>query len=125
MLSKGQVFTELLQQALGPYVELNSVTDRPRLIQPHNGPWEAVIALGGITKVAEEFSIRESVIHDWIDNHYIPKGFAEIIACKLGYSDITDLQYPSTGYEDPENGLCWPWSWNYYCAENDANHVNK
>ena len=122
IIPNNQITVEFLISQIGPYVEYNPVTDRPRFIQGLNGPWEAVDELGGISKVAEKFNIDEADVHEWIDNHYIPAVFANVIAKKLGYSDIEELQYPSTGYENPEAGFCWPWSWKFCCVEMEANN---
>lgn len=125
IIPNNQITVEFLISQIGPYVEYNPVTGRPRFIQGLNGPWEAVDELGGISKVAADLNVDEVYIHEWIDNHYVPSAFAEVIADKLGYPDTTELQYPTTGYEDDGSGFCWPWSWRYFCVETDADDLAK
>jgi len=75
-------------------------------------------------KAAAKFlSVTEEDINTWIDQHYVPTLFAKAIARKLGYMDITDLQWPTTGYDDPKTGFHWPVSWWHYCVESDAEEI--
>lgn len=101
---------EFLTSKIGPYVETNPVTGNPRLIKGLNEVERAIEEFGGIAYTAKQFSIPEIYVHRFIDNHYMPVAFAVAIAkklrCKLG-----DIQTPSTGYEDPVTGECWPVSW--------------
>jgi hypothetical protein len=75
-----------------------------------NEVWQAIEEFGGIAYTAKQFSIPEIYVHGFIDNHYMPVAFAVAIAKKLDCK-IGDILLPSTGYEDPQTGQCWPLSW--------------
>lgn len=111
MLTSQEYSVDFLNSKLvGPYVELNPVTGKPRLIHGLNEVWRAIEEFGGIAFTAKQFSIPEIYVHGFIDNHYMPVAFAVAIAKKLGCKP-GDIQVPSTGYEDPLTGQCWPVSW--------------
>ena len=111
------VTVDFLIRKIGPYVELNPTTGKPRFIKGLNDVWLAVDKFGGISHTAKHFGIQEGFIHEWIDNHYMPVIFAYEISKKLGYSDFEDLQRPTTGYQDSITGFCWPSSWRICCEE--------
>ncbi len=111
MLMNHEYSVEFLTSKLGgPYVENNPVTGKPRLIKGLNEVWQAIEEFGGIAYTAKQFFIPEIYVHGFIDNHYMPFIFAFTIAKKLGCKP-SDIQLPSTGYEDPLTGQCWPQSW--------------
>jgi hypothetical protein len=110
MLMNHEYSVEFLTSKIGPYVETNPVTGRPRLIRGLNEVWQAIEEFGGIAFTAKQISIAEIYVHKFIDNHYMPVAFAVAIAKKLGCK-LGDIQMPSTGYEDPVTGECWPLSW--------------
>lgn len=108
MLNIHEYSVDFLNEKLaGPYVELNPVTGRPRLIKGLNEVWYAVERFGGITFTADHFGVSKDDVYDWIDCHYIPPAYAAEIAKKLGCEPI-DFQEPSLGYDDPETGKSWP-----------------
>jgi hypothetical protein len=118
MLINQEYSVDFLNSKLGgPYVELNPVTGKPRLIHGLNEVWGVVNEFGGIAKTARHFAINERFVHDWVDRHFIPYIFAYEIAKILGYSRHADFQEPSTGYEDTETGYCWPMTWKLGWAE--------
>lgn|GEM_PF-2227589 len=111
MLMNPDYSVEFLNRELGgPYTELNPITGKPRLIKGLNEVWQAIEEFGGVAYTAKQFSIPEIYVHKFIDNHYMPVAFAAAIAKKLGCK-IGDILLPSTGYEDPLTGQCWPLSW--------------
>jgi len=110
MLVNHEYSVEFLISQIGPYVEVNPVTGNPRLIRGLNEVWQAIEEFGGIAHTARQFSIPEINVQKFIDNHYMPVGIAVAIAKKLGCKS-RDIQIPSTGYEDPVTGECWPRSW--------------
>lgn len=69
---------------MGPYVELNPATGRPRLIHGLNEVWQVIDEFGGIAHTARHFAIQERFVYYWIDDHFIPAIFAYEIAKMLG-----------------------------------------
>lgn len=111
MLINHDITVDFLNSKIGPYVELNPLTDKPRFIKGLNSVWLAVEEFGGFAYTALYFDIDVMHVHQWIDDHYIPVIFAYEISKKLGYSDLKDIQEPSTGYHDEVTGFCWPLTW--------------
>ena len=106
-----------LQDKIGAeYVELNPATGNPRLIPGLNEVYRAIEELGGMELATDCLSVTEEEIDTWIDQHYVSTEYALDIASELGFSDITDLQSPTTGYADPKTGFCWPVSWWLSCG---------
>lgn len=101
---------EFLTEQIGPYVTSNPHTGAPRLIEGLNNVWDAINELGGVVVVATKYDVEPWEVEQWIDDHYVPlrKGFA--ICKELGIDPI-DFYEPSTGYEDKDNGIFWPYAW--------------
>lgn len=111
MLNSHDYSVDFLNDKLaGPYVELNPVTGRPRLIKGLNEVWYAVERFGGIAFSVNYFGITKKCVHAWLDNHFIPTDYAYEIAKKLNCKP-SDFQEPSLGYDDPVTGGSWPISW--------------
>lgn len=111
MLISHERSVAFLVSKIGPYVEPSTVSGKPRLIKGINEVWAVLDEFGGISHTAKHFSVPEIFVDEWICNHYIPAVCAYEIAKYLGYSNVADFQVPSTGYEDPITGRCWPITW--------------
>ena len=109
-MSTSKFTLEFLQDKIGvEYIELNPVTQQPRIIQGLNNVWEKLEAHGGVGQVAKLFGLSEADVWAWVDGHEIPE-------LQLPYllnpgEQVSDVQLSCSGYEDPETGECWPGNW--------------
>jgi hypothetical protein len=102
---------DFLQQKIGAeYVERNPATGEPRLIQGLNEVWEHIEAQGGVSALAARLGLAETIVWGWIDRHCVPERYCEVLVDRAW---VSDMLIPSTGYEDPETGECWPVTWRF------------
>ncbi len=100
----------LLQEKIGQeQVEVNPITNQPRIIQGLNEVWAKLDEHGGIGQVAKVFGLSEGQVWSWVDSHEIPE-------LQLPYlmdpgELVSDVQLSSVGYEDPDSGECYPRNW--------------
>ncbi len=107
---------EFLQEKIGAeFVEINPVTGKPRIIRDLNEVWEAVDDFGGVQEVAKHYSVPEEFIWGWIDLHFVPEPYVLDVAGSADW--IPEMQLSSVGYEDPDSGACWPWTWKFSRAD--------
>ena len=116
------IFTlELLQDKIGvEYIELNPITNQPRIIQGLNEVWRAVNEHGGVGQVAKLFGLGEADVWSWVDLHEVPGPYAPYLAPN---GNLADLQLSSVGCMDVEAGACWPRTWGL--ERNDATLCSK
>lgn len=101
---------EFLQDKIGKeYVELNPVTNQPRIIKGLNGVWEKLEEHGGVGQVAKVFSLSEVGVWGWVDRHEIPELYLRYLIDPG--QRVSDVQLSSVGYEDPVSGESWPENW--------------
>ena len=98
-----------LQEKFGDYIELNPVTNQPRIIQGLNGVWEKLEEHGGVSQVAKVFGLSEADVWSWVDHHEIPELYLRYLMDPGEV--VSDVQLSSIGYEDPVSGECWPGNW--------------
>jgi len=105
------IFTlELLQDKIGvEYIELNPITNQPRIIQGLNEVWGAIDEHGGVGQVAKLFGLGEVDVWAWVDRHKIPDLYLRYLMDPG--QRVSDVQLSSIGYEDPVTGYCWPGNW--------------
>jgi hypothetical protein len=114
-----QFTLKFLKEKIGAeYVERNPISGKPRIILGLNEVWNAIEEYGGVPKVARWLGLPAPIIWGWIDEHYVPDPFARKLTCRG--SKVSDMQLSSVGYEDPETGVCWPWTWALTAEECDA-----
>ena len=100
---------EFLQDQIGAeYVELNPITNQPRLIQGLNEVWQAIDGQGGVAALAARLGLPEGVVWGWIDRHCVPERYCLELTDEAW---VSEMLMPSTGYEDPITGECWPPTW--------------
>lgn len=101
---------ELLQEKIGQeQVEVNPITDKPRIIQGLNEVWQKLDEHGGVGQVAKVFGLSASQVWSWVDRHEIPDLYLRYLMDPGEL--VSDVQLSSIGYEDPVSGECWPGNW--------------
>lgn len=78
----------------GPeFIQINPATGNRQLILSANDVMSVVEHLGGVSVAAIRLKVEPIEIEHWIDDHYIPTRYAEIIEKLTGWS-IWSMQEP-------------------------------
>ncbi|MGB8078728.1 MAG: hypothetical protein WCE58_02600 [Gallionella sp.] len=96
MTRPGVDFDWLIVSGQGHLVEINPVTGNRQYHWVGNDVFCVVEIMGGKESVAAKLGVEEIEIEHWIDDHYVPTRYAEMIHKLTGWS-VWSIQVPAVG----------------------------
>lgn len=85
-MKPGVDFDRLIASGHGHLIEINPVTGNRQYHQAGNDVVCVVDILGGKQSVATKLGVEQIEIEHWIDDHYVPTRYAEMIHDLTGWS---------------------------------------
>lgn len=96
MSTRGVDFAGLKADGFGLLIDVNPITGNQQLRPSANDIMSMIERFGGKSVTATSLGIEEIEIEHWIDDHYVPTRYANIIEKLIGYS-ILSMQEPPLG----------------------------
>lgn len=96
MNKPGVDFAGLRADGFGLIIDVNPITGNEQLCLSANDVMSVIEHLGGKNSAAIKLHVEEIEIEHWIDDHYVPTRYAEIIEKLIGWS-VWSVQEPSLG----------------------------